>query len=343
MVIGEAQILGQVRGALGVAQASSSAGRVMNAAFQRALRVGKLVHTQTGIDRSGASVMSVALDAATEAIGPLASCRVVVVGAGSMGSLAVSTLTSRGVERIVVANRGVEAGARLASQAREGRSVSLSAIDVEIGAADLLIFCVGAAGILLEAGRLVELRKGSTRPLGILDLALPHDTDPDVGRVPGVTRIDLAGIAARSVSADTQGEVAAAGRIVAAAAEAFLVEQVAAQVEPTVVALRAHAGDVVEAEIQRLRSRLTSADDQLLAEVERSMHRAMNALLHIPTVRLKEFASGPDGDRFSAAILALFDLPREPSPAAAAGSVSIPSGSVLDLNPIQLESLEVAR
>ena len=308
MVVGEGQILGQVRAALARGQELGTAGRALNSAVQQALRVGKRVHAETGIDRSGVSIVSVALDAATEVVGGLPAQRVLIVGAGSMGALAGATLAARGATGVVVANRTPTAAQRLAETVEGGRAVGLEDLAVELGRADVAIFCTGATDMVVDADAVAAARAGSTHPLVVLDLALPHDTDPALGALPGVTRIDLAGLAALPATEASEADVRIARRIVADEVEAFLADQAGQQVEPTLISLRAHAGSVLEAEMARLRLRLAAADDATLAEVERSMRRAINTLLHNPTVRMKQLAAQPGGDRYAEAISALFDL-----------------------------------
>ena len=308
MVVGEAQILGQVRAALTRGQECGTAGRSLNAAVQQALRVGKRVHAETGIDRSGVSIVSVALDAAAEVVGGLAAQQVLVVGAGSMGALATTTLAARGATGTVVANRTAESAERLAMTVDGGRAVNLAALSQELGQADIAVFCTGATDTVVDADFVSAARTGVDRPLVVLDLALPHDTDPAIATIPGVTRIDLAALATLPATAASEADVQVCRRIVADEVEAFLAAQAAQQVEPTLVSLRAHAGSVLDAEMARLRLRLASVDDTTLGEVERSMRRAINTLLHNPTVRMKELAAQPGGDRYAEALSALFDL-----------------------------------
>jgi glutamyl-tRNA reductase len=319
MVVGEAQILGQVRTALMHGQESGTAGRELNAVVQRALRVGKRVHAETGIDRSGVSVVSVALDAATGIVGDLADRRVLVVGAGSMGALAGAVLAARGAgqgaERpgVVIANRTASAGERIARTVPGARAVGLAGLADELAAADVALFCTGAQGTLvdralLERGRAAAEPGRDARPLVILDLAVPHDTGPDVADLPGVTRIDLAVLGSLPATEASESDIAAARTIVADEVEAHLAAAAAQQVEPTLVSLRAHAGSVLESEMARLRLRLAGADDATMAEVERAMRRAMATLLHNPTVRMKQLAAQPGGDRYAEALSALFDL-----------------------------------
>ena len=318
MVVGEAQILGQMRTSLVRGQESGTAGRELNSVVQRALRVGKRVHAETGIDRSGVSVVSVALDAASEVVGPLADCRVVVVGAGSMGALAATTLAARGCGQagsagsLAIANRTASAGERIARSVPGARAVDLTGLADEIAAADVALFCTGAQGTLVDRALLEGSRaddaEAHARPLVVLDLAVPHDTDPDVAELPWVTRIGLSVLATLPATEASEADIGAARTIVADEVESHLAAIAAHQVEPTLVSLRAHAGSVLDAEMARLRLRLTGIDEPTLAEVERAMRRAMATLLHNPTVRMKQLAAQPGGDRYAEALSALFDL-----------------------------------
>jgi len=324
MVVGEAQILGQVRSGLVRAQEAGTAGRELNGAVQRALRVGKRVHAETGIDGRGASIVSVALDAAEGLLGDLSGRRVLIVGAGSMGALAASTVTGRGVRDLTIANRSLDAAERIAAGLPAARAAGLADLAALLGDADVAVFCTGAQDTVADRQLIATARSPkSAQPLVVLDLALPHDTDPAIAELPGVTRIDLSRLAALPATTASEIDVHAARGIVADEVETFLADVAAQQVEPTLVSLRAHAGSVLDAEMSRLRLRLGGLDEATLTEVERAMRRAMAALLHNPTVRMKQLASQPGGNRYAEALSALFDL--DPSLPA---SVVDPSGEL---------------
>ena len=310
MVVGEAQILGQVRSSLVRGQESGTAGRVLNGVGQQALRVGKRVHAETGIDRSGVSVVSVALDAAADALGDLAGRRVLVIGAGSMGALAASTLVARGVHGVVVANRTPAVAQRVAAGIPDGRAINLADVPAALAEVDLAICCTGAQDSVIDLDRARAARACAPagQPLVLLDLALPHDVAPEVGDLPGVTRIDLAALAILPATAASEADVRAARAIVADEVETYLAAVAGQTVEPVLVSLRAHVGGVLDAEMARLRLRLTGLDAPAIAEVERAMRRAMATLLHQPTVRMKQLAAEPGGDRYAEALTALFDL-----------------------------------
>ena len=309
MVVGESQILGQLRTAYAVGTETGSVGRALHELVQSALRAGKSVHADTGIDRAGASIVSVALDRADALLGGaggIAGRRVLVVGAGSMGALAAATARRRGVGEIVITNRTPEHAARVAGSV-DGRSVVLDdavTLRAEIAAADILVSCTGATGLVLSAAD-VHPRDG--RPLVVLDLALPRDVDPSVVAVPDVRYVDL-DVLRDAGAMVSDKDVADASAIVTQRLSSYLDEQQQLAVAPTVTALRARATAVIDAELRRLDGRLPDLATGERAEVAAAVRRAVEKVLHAPTVRVKELAATPDGDRYAAALRALFDL-----------------------------------
>jgi glutamyl-tRNA reductase len=306
MVVGEAQILGQVREALALAQRLGTAGRVLNELVQQALRVGKRAHTETGIDRAGQSLVSVGLDLVAGALGDSVQGKsAIVVGAGSMSALAAVTLRRVGAGRIVIANRTVKRGRRLADQVG-GAAVSLAELPAALAQADLLISCTGATGLVVHHDSItaaMALRGG--RPIVLLDVALPRDVDPGVREVPGVTLVDLEAIAEASVGAE---DVDAVRAIVAEEVLAYRGLRIEAQLAPTVAALRSKAAEVVAAELSRLDGRVPELTEQAREEVARTVRRVVEKLLHSPTVRVKELATEPNGHGYAEALRELFDL-----------------------------------
>jgi glutamyl-tRNA reductase len=302
MVVGESQILGQLRSSYSMASDLASVGAVLHDLAQTALRVGKRVHSDTGIDRAGASIVSVALDQAESVLGSLAEQRVLIVGAGSMGALAGATLLRRGARDLVIANRSAERGRRLA-ESLGARFVGLDELAGEVAAADLLISSTGATGIVVE----LSVIAGRTRPLVVLDLALPRDVDPAVATLPGITYVDLDALRSGG-AAVSEDEVAAATAIVAEELAAYLTEQQRLAVAPTVTALRARANQVIDAELDRIDARLPGLDASIRVEVADAVRRAVEKVLHAPTVRVKELAAKPGGDSYAEALRELFDL-----------------------------------
>jgi glutamyl-tRNA reductase len=306
MVVGESQILGQLRRAY--AASGDSVGRVLHELFQTALRVGKRVHSETGIDAAGQSLVSVGLEHAVGAVGDLTGRRVLIVGAGSMGALAGATLRRAGVGEIVVANRTTANATRLAA-ALEGRGTGLDDLARELAEADILVTSTGATGLVIRhetVADAVALR--ADRPLAILDLALPRDVDPLVRTLPGVTLVDLEKLQ-RALAGTAAGVgVDAAREIVTQEVGAFLSWQRASRVAPTVVALRSRADEVVNSELERLLGRLPELATRERAEVEQTLRRVVQTLLHTPTVRVKELTESPVGLSYAEALRELFGL-----------------------------------
>jgi glutamyl-tRNA reductase len=329
MVVGETQILGQVRQALALAREQGTLGRVLDDLGALALRAAKRAHAETGIDRAGANLVSVGVGLAAARLRPdsgdsgqpLAGLSVLVVGAGSMSSLAVATAHRLGAASIVVANRTPRRAERLAASV-SGATAGLADLPAALAGADLVISCTGADGLVITAGMVRDALRvragtpsaaGGARPLVLLDLALPHDVDPGAADLPGVTVLGLDALeAAGHAAASAQAEdVAAVRAIVAEEFAARVSARRAARVAPTVVALRAKAAEVVEAELGRLGGRLGTLDERTRAEIARAMHRVADKLLHAPTVRVKELAGSPGGDSYEAALRVLFDLDQQ--------------------------------
>jgi glutamyl-tRNA reductase len=342
MVVGESQILGQVRRALAVARENSTLSRGLGELGTLALRTARRAHAETGIDQAGANLVSLGIGVARSRLAPvlttgqlpepatdqaapadpprpLAGLRVLIVGAGSMSSLAATTAARMGAAHIVVANRTADRAGRLAA-AVGGSTADLTDLAGPVAGADLVISCTGAAGVVLSADLVTQAlaRRGQPdRPLVLLDLAMPRDVDPAAAALPGVHLVGLDTLGDRPAGAGDAPELAglatrdadvdAVRVIVAQEFEARVSAVHAARVAPTVVALRAKAALVVDAELARLTGRLP-ADHRTLDEVERAMRRVVDKLLHAPTVRVKELAGSPGGDAYEDALRVLFDL-----------------------------------
>jgi glutamyl-tRNA reductase len=328
MVVGESQIIGQVRQALALAREQGTLGRVLADLGVLALRTGRRAHAETGIDGAGASLVSVGLAAAAEqllgraaATGALDGLSVLVVGAGSMSSLAVATAARMGAAPIVVASRTHQHAKRLAATVC-GTSADLADLPAQIAAADLVVSCTGSSGPVITAASVraaLAARRPAARPLVLLDLALPRDVEAAAGQLLGVSVLDLevlgqaridgpAGSGGRPGRLAHEADVAAVRRIVAEEFAAQVSADRAAKVAPTVVALRAKAAEVVDAELARLAGRLADLDARSRREIAQSMRRIADKLLHAPTVRVKELAGSPGADSYELALRVLFDL-----------------------------------
>jgi glutamyl-tRNA reductase len=247
----------------------------------------------------------------------LAGREVLLVGAGSMSGLAGATLRRLGVGRLVVANRTPASAARLADSL-DGTAIRLEDVEDAIATADVVVSCTGATGVVLDVDtveRGVKSREG--RPIALVDLALPRDIAPSVRELPGVCLIDLESLQGVLDAAEGGSDVDAARSIIAEEVGTFLAWQLSSRVAPTVIALRSRADDVVAAELVRLTTRLPELDARGQAEVEATVRRVVDKLLHAPTVRVKELTEAPEGLSYAEALRELFGLDRA-APAAVA-------------------------
>ncbi|GHH21580.1 glutamyl-tRNA reductase [Amycolatopsis oliviviridis] len=322
MVVGETQILGQIRASYATAREAGTVGRTMHELIQTTLRVGKRVHTETGLDQLGASVVSEALAAA----GDIAGKHALIVGAGSMGALTASHLRKSGIGEITIANRTEARAARLAAASVEqgvpAKAVQMSGIAAAVAEADVVVCCTGAQAAVFTAEH-VPARAG--RPLVVCDLGLPRDVDHDVAELADVTVVDLETIQRRMREAGTpttERQTAKATGIVLDEVREYLAGQRSAEVTPTVTALRRRAAEVVDAELLRLDNRLPDLEAGVREEVGRTVRRVVDKLLHAPTVRVKQLAAETADTDYANALRELFCL--DPQAPAAVASPTTP-------------------
>ncbi|WP_420174172.1 glutamyl-tRNA reductase [Luteococcus sp. OSA5] len=298
LVVGENQILGQVREALSSAQEDRTSGPAINQLFQTALRVGKRVQSETSIGAAGRSVLSAALhqlDGEFEVAG--ASC--LVVGAGAMAGLAARTLATQGAT-VNCANRTLAKAERLAAEVG-GRAIAMDELDAAVAEHDVVVTCTGASGSLISAQTLGD----GPAPSVVIDLAMPPDVNEDVTSR-GVRLVNLASL--KEGEGQDELDVEAARSLVGFEVTAFLAKQRAQAVTPTVVALRQMASGVVESEMKRLRRRLPQLDDAAEAQIHNALNRVAEKLIHSPTVRVREFSGGDDPVDYAAVLRTLFAL-----------------------------------
>lgn len=319
MVVGEQQIIGQIRTAYQSASEIGAAGTTLHRLAQKALHVGKRVHTETGIDSAGASVVSVALDRAAEILSDGASRtldgrRAVVLGAGAMGGLAVAHLGRGGISHIEITNRTPERADRLAEIAGDSGTPAtafpLDGLAEAVARADILFTCTGAVGTVVTLGDVhtALARRGDRGPLVICDLGMPRDVDPAVAGLPGVTVLGIEALKADPATSAAAADADAARTIVDAELTAYTQAERMAGVGPLIGQLRGRGGQVVAAEMRRLESRLPDMDEKVRDEVANTVRRVVDKLLHPPTVRFRELAAQPDGENYAAVVRTLFDL-----------------------------------
>jgi glutamyl-tRNA reductase len=307
-VLGESEILGQVKSAWELARAEGSAGTTLNLLFRHALEAGKAARTETAIARNTTSVSQAAVAMAAQQLGTLAGRQVLVLGAGDMGEGVALGMVKAGVDDVLVANRTWERSVALADRVG-GRPVRFAEVPGAIEAVDVLVSSTGAASTLIEADDLAPVMAARPdRPLLVVDIAVPRDVDHAVGELPGVTLLDMddlrafadAGARAR------RSEVAAVQRLLDRELDRYLGATSAREVAPLVVALRQQAEAVRVAELERWRSRLGELDDRQLEAVEALTRGIVGKLLHEPSVALKDAAGTARGDRLVATVRDLF-------------------------------------
>ena len=309
-VLGESEILGQVRHAWERAAEEGATGPALDRLFERAISAGRRARAETAIARGTTSVSQAAVAMATERLGGLADRTVLVLGAGDVGEgMAVALSTVEGV-RILVTNRTRTRGQRLAERVR-GTVVPFGELGPALIEADLLLTSTGAAEIVVSADDVEHvMAERAGKPLLIVDVAVPRDVDAGAATIPGVTLLDMDDL--RSFAeANEQGRRAEVGHvedILAEEVERYLVSANARQVAPIVASLYERAEALRLAELERFRARLADLEPKEREAVEALTRGIVAKLLHEPTVRLKDAAGTGRGDRLGDAIRSLFDL-----------------------------------
>jgi glutamyl-tRNA reductase len=307
-VLGESEILGQVRQAWELAQAEGGARTTLNLLFRHALAVGKRARTETAIGRGTASVSHAAVELAADHLGDLTGRTVLVVGAGAMGAGIAVALHKAGVGEIRVANRSIDRGAEIASRVG-GRAVGFDELVTSIAVADVVLTSTGSGTPVLTE-QLVRAAHDGERPLLLVDIAVPRDVEPVVGGLPGVTVLDLDDLrdwADRALASRSQ-EADRVRVLVHEEVERFELEIAALQAAPLIASMHDRAENVRSGELARYAARLSGLDVAQRDAVEALTRSIVAKLLHEPSVRLKQQAGSPQGERNAAAVADLFDL-----------------------------------
>lgn len=309
-VLGESEILGQVRNAWELARTEGAAKASLNLLFRHAIEVGKRARTETSIGRGTASVSHAAVEMAQDKLGTLDGLRVLVVGAGEMAEGTAVALRGAGVGEIAVTNRTADRAASLAARVA-GRVHPFPDLALAIAEADLVVSCTGAGSVVIDTDTVEQglgHRKG--RPLLLVDIAVPRDVDDAVGHLGGVTLLnldDLRNWAERGLQLRA-GEADRVRAIVGEEVERHLLDSVARQAAPLVAALRAKAESIRTNELERFQGRLSDLSPAQREVVEALTMGIVNKLLHEPSVRLRDDAGSPRGERYASAVRELFDL-----------------------------------
>jgi glutamyl-tRNA reductase len=308
MAVGEEQIVAQIKAAARVAAAAGTTGPAITGLIDAALRASKRARTQTTISTEGISLARAGLDIAAAHLGGLADRHAVVLGTGSTGNLAARLLREAGVARLSVASRNATRATEVAAALR---ATPLLASDVPavLADADVLVTAVGAAVPVLAAGPAQAARaQAGGRPLFVLDLGMPPDVDAAVGQLDGVTLVDLTALGRQLADLAVPGQVPQVRAIVAAETAAYMERRGQAAAAPVIAAMHAQITQLADAELTRLHHRLPDLSDAQRTETAATVHRILRKVLHRPTVRAKEFSTGPDGLIYLDALKQLFDL-----------------------------------
>lgn len=297
-VPGEPQILGQVR----EAHAAGTPGPILNRLFHDAVHAGRRVRAETALGERPPSLAAAAAELVRRDLGGLAGRRVLIVGAGRMSEAAVAAFGRAGVEQLLVANRTPEAAAALAARAG-GRAVALGDIADALADVDAVVSSTRSPGYVVTAEQVAR----RTRPLVLVDLALPRDLDPAIASLSRCRLYDLDALP-RVVAAPPAAVLAQAEAIVAEEAARFRRWRRSLEVVPAVVALRRRAESIRRAELARAQRELGDLPERQRDLVEAVTVQILNKLLHAPTVRAKAAAGLGDGSRYAAALEHLFAL-----------------------------------
>jgi glutamyl-tRNA reductase len=308
-VLGESEILGQVRNAWEIAQAEGGARATLNLLFRHAIETGKRARTETSIGRGTASISHAAVEMATERLGSLAGCRVLVVGAGEMGEGVAAALVNAGANNIGVINRTLERADQLARRIGGG-VIPFDELSTALADADVLLTCTGSGATLIDVELLSAARGATAAPLLIVDIAVPRDVAANVTSLPGITLLnldDLRDWAGRALVLRAE-EAHHVNQIVSEEVERFAMETTARQAAPLVAQLHQRAEEIRRTEIERFAARLATLDDTQRAALEAVTKGIVAKLLHNPSVKLKDDAGTPQGERNADTVRDLFDL-----------------------------------
>jgi glutamyl-tRNA reductase len=310
MIVGESEILGQVREAWQTAVREGTAPQ-LTGLFRHAVESGKRVRTETGIGRHPVSIPSAAVSVAAEHLGTFEGAKVLVIGAGQMATGLASTLRSRGVEHVWIANRTLER-AEVAAERIGAEAIPLSEVADTLVDVDVLLSSTASPQVLIERAtvEMVMACRGG-RPLLVVDVALPRDIDPGVRELNDVTLLDLDDLKdyARRSAERRRGEIGKVREILAAEIDRYRADRSGREVAPLVTSLRDFGEDVRAGEIERFRAKLDGLDPDQRAIVDALTQGIVNKLLHEPTARVKDAAGTPRGEYYADALAALFDLP----------------------------------
>jgi glutamyl-tRNA reductase len=326
MILGEAEIQGQVKRAYELALVEGATGPILNRLFRGALAAGGRARDETGISRRGVSISSVAVELAQRTLGDLAERRVLVIGAGETAELVARALVARGVTTVFIANRRYDRAIGLA-QRFGGRAVRFDELPAQLEAADIVVSATNSPHHIVERDDLSQvMRQRGGRPLLIVDIAVPRDVDPACGELPGVSLHDVDDV--QQIVATNTGEREAEARraeqILAAELERFEQWLSSLEVVPTIASLRERADEIVRRVLAENATRWESLSEADRERLEAMAGAIASRLLHEPTLRIKRAAGEDDAYLYVNALRELFGLDGSTAPEAGSGAEVTP-------------------
>ncbi len=311
MMIGEAQILGQVKDAFQCACHCGVTGTVLNELFQNAIRVGKRARSETRISEGAFSIGWAVVKLAKSAIGGLEGRSLMIIGAGKMAELTARHMQSAGVSDVVVVNRTAARARDLAGKLG-GRARAFSSLESELAGVEVAVGSTGASEPILTRSQIERAMKNrGDKPLLLIDIAVPRDFDPDAASVPGVHLFsidDLQRYVERS-SSERKREIEKVSAIVSEETQKFVEWMRTLDTVPLIKAIRAKLEDIRDAEWERLATKLSHLSESDLETIRRSMQSLINRISHNPLVTIKDYASSADGTEKLDVARELFGIP----------------------------------
>jgi len=311
LVLGEPQILGQVTNALEQARGAGSSGPLLSRLFQRAIHAGKRARTETHIARNPASVSSLAASLAEKSVCNIAEAQVVILGAGEMAELAVEALRKRGAaNKVLVLNRTLERAEALAKR-WQAEASTFELLEEALSAADVLISSTGAPHTIINSGMVERImNERISRPLVMIDIAVPRDVDPGCKNLPGVIVYDMDSLHARLEHslAEREAEVPLVETILNEEADKYMEFFKSLDMLPLISDLRQQAETIRQAELNKTLRRLPGLDEAERARIEALTQALVKKLLDTPTNRLRAQANTPSAPDYADVARTLFGL-----------------------------------
>jgi glutamyl-tRNA reductase len=317
MIVGEAEIQGQVKRAYEIALVEGATGPILNRLFRGALAAGKRARSETAVSEKGVSISSVAVELAQRTLGDLAKRRVLVIGAGETAELTARALVARGVATVFIANRRYDRAIGLA-QRFGGEAVRFDELPEQLQQADIVVSATNSPHHIVEPDELRQVTENRDgRPLLIIDIAVPRDVDPACREIAGISLHDVddvQGIVERNASGRAV-EARRADTILDAERAGFERWLGSLEVLPTVAALRERADEIVRRVLAENESRWESLSDADRERLEKMASAIASRMLHEPTLRMKRSAEDEDTYAYVHALRELFGLDAETAPA----------------------------